>query len=204
MGGQASKSQCNSHARGLMSYRSTFVVLVSVILAGCQTATVPNNRTYVPTPARSETVVRRGVQSLTRVCVSTKDSPDDLRAELMQELHRQIPQLDTMGPGDGWTLEFEFGETSVPAYPGLSAGRGDGGQLTVSVSQCRSRIVRKTVVDGREATAMAYEGPWVVGSDSGLSRGRQVLGKSDESTLEFLRRAVARFAEAWRAANVER
>ena len=181
-----------------MSYYSTFVLLMSVVLAGCQTATVPHDRPDVQKPARSEPAVLHGIQSLTRVYVSVKGCRDDLRAELMQVLHKQIPQLDTTGPVDGWTLEFEFGSTSVPLYPPTAAARPDGSQLMVSVSKCRSRIIWKTVVDGREATAVAYEGPWVVERAMGLFGGHFETGKPGL----LLSGAVAEFVEAWRAANL--
>lgn len=181
-----------------MYYHRTAALLMTIMLVGCQTTSRPNGGVHISEPADSRKQVLHGVQYLTHIYVATKDFPE-LRAELMQELHRQLPQLDTAGPADGWTLEFQFGTASVPEDPP----RSDGSGTLVPARQCRSRIIRKAVVDGRETMAVAYEGPWVVGrGQPAWFRGRDPREKMFDDTPELLHRSVDKFAEEWRASNV--
>ena len=149
------------------------------------------------TPASTPKEVFRGLQSLSRVQLKLPDVTQPVQAEAVKQLHEQLPQLDTAGPADGWTLEFAFGVSYV-IRPPMTASGGD--IQWAPARACYYRLVWTGVVDGRFATAVAYEEQSFPGPARLLLMGVPPP-LSAEGKQQLLLDTVARFTEAWREAN---
>jgi hypothetical protein len=149
------------------------------------------------TPSRSPAEVLRGLQSLQRVRLKLPPGlPQAVRDKATKQLQELLPQLDTAGTTDDWALEFTFGVSIVEE----AAVRSSGPTPMGPVIDCRCRLLRTVVVDGRSATAVAYEGTPFAGSPPPtFSRNWQSL--RPDSKEQVLRNAIAGFAKAWRKAN---
>lgn len=198
-----------------MAFRIVLIVLVPLVLAGCVVQEPAHEKVPGVRPVKSEVAQKpscedmhvaptetserkalRGLESLTRVrVIFPPHVTEALRAEVGKQLREQLPQLNTAGSADDWTLEFVFGEISVPD-PMISAPDPLRPVPKVQVTTCRCRLFRTAVVDGRFATAVAYEGPLAMAREwPGFRRSKEP--ESEESLLK----AIRGFADAWHKAN---
>lgn len=151
-----------------------------------------------PPPAAGATEALQGLQSLTRVRVKAAGLAKSVRDEVVKQLREQLPQLDTEGSSDDWTLEFVLGVARVEE----TAKRSSGPTPMVPVRSYHCRLSRPVVVGGRSATAVAYEGPAFTGKPHLLINGYDLSHELDRKGKDLLLcEAVAGFAEAWRKAN---
>jgi hypothetical protein len=173
-----------------------------LLLADQDTATTPD-RSPSSKAATASKEALRGLQSLTRVQMKIAGSTAPMPAEVVKQLREQIPQLNTSGSSDDWTLEFVPGVAFVEdrTTPRMTGG----GPRDVQVRTCHCRLVRTVVVDERLATAVAYKGPEYGGSQLGRWFNGHwqnfVDPKRGFDDTELLLKVAAGLAEEWRAAN---
>jgi len=181
-----------------MIFKTIFGLLLTLAMVGCGHMTSYDKST-APMSATSDKEVLRGLQSLQRVQLKLPEAPHAVRDDAIEQLRELLPQLDTAGTTDDWTLEFAFGVSIV----GERMIRNAGPPARGPVRNCRCRLVRTVVVDGRAATAIAYEGPpvtgpapltWTLGTLMPFNSGK-------DSEKQLRRHAIAVFAKAWRQAN---
>lgn len=186
-----------------MIFRIVLTVFLSLVLVGCAdeesssektppvtTEESSSEKTSPVTTAKSEKKALQGLQSLTRVQLKVSEG---LHAYAVEQLRKQLPQLNTAGSPDDWTLEFVFGVESVPD----PAPRSVGPQPKVTVRACHCRLFRKAVVNGRFATAVAYKGAPSMEQYTPFGWARPY----PESSKPLLLRSITEFAAAWRQAN---
>ncbi|HUT60869.1 MAG TPA: hypothetical protein VNA25_23730 [Phycisphaerae bacterium] len=152
-----------------------------------------------------EPPARSGLESLSRVrlrvkapdpqtapgwLAGTHETPEALAARVEGLLRERLPELDANGTPDDWVLEVE------PAWqyellPQGAAKRPDVWGI------CHVRVVKSVVVNGRKATAIAYQ------ATAGMEAGLLPLFDNERfaGLVSALERAMARFAEDWRRAN---
>ena len=196
-----------------MSFKAMALIVLfpAVLAAGCSgkdkpreeasPATSPANgvatrpdggQALAPTSAKSEPEVLRGLQSLPRVQIWMTGATEAQQADVAKLLRDQLPQLDTAGSSDDWAIEFVCSAVVVPAdMPGAVG--------SPKMPTCCCRVLKPAVVDGRLATAVAYEGPLLVGE---AVRGMNGGGSSrDPDGKGLLVKAIGTFADAWRQAK---
>ena len=183
-----------------MIFRIVMAVLLPLVPAGGVAEEPSHENAPIVPPAKSEKAVLRGLQSLWRVQLRIPGATESLRTEAVKQLREQLPQLDTTGSADDWTLEFAFGRVNVGGAETL---RPVGPELLVDVRACRCRLVRTVVVNERLATAVAYEGPSFTEEAPITMNGHRFspAEQSDPESKQLLRKAITEFAAAWHGAN---
>lgn len=182
-----------------MIFRIVMAVLLFSVPAGGVAGEPSRENAPIVPPAKSEKAVLRGLQSLSRVQLKIPAATEALQAEAVKQLREQLPQLNTAGSSDDWTLEFVFGRASVPG----AVVRQIGPEPNVEVLACHCRLVRTVVVNERLATAVAYEGPSFPEEAPIMMNGHRFspAEQSDPEGKQLLRKAITGFAAAWREAN---
>jgi hypothetical protein len=183
-----------------MIYRIVMAVLLPLVPAGGVAGEPSHENTPIVSPAKSEKEALLGLQSLRRVQLRIPGATESLRADAVKQLREQLPQLDTAGSADDWTLEFVFGRVNVGRAEML---RPVGPELLVEVRDCHCRVVRTVVVNERIATAVAYEGPSSTEEAPIMVTGHRfsLAKQSDPEGKQLLRKAITGFAAEWRRAN---
>jgi len=147
--------------------------------------------------------VLRGLESLTRIRMSIGQLPwthgrrvdantaKRVRTQAIERLRKELPHVSPEGTDDDWTLEFVFNVMYVPDTLRMTM---VGKVPMVPALACGCRLSRAVVVDGRAATAVAYES---VGG-FGEAEARPLGG--DDPT-DRIRKAIDVFVKDWRKAN---
>ncbi|RPI63474.1 MAG: hypothetical protein EHM48_02405 [Planctomycetaceae bacterium] len=199
-----------------MIYRIFITLFLSLVVVGCvaekpstqKMSTQPDTAKISTQPAsRIGKEPLQGLQSLYRIQLKIEPnynaSVDDkkaLQAEAVKQLREQLPQLDTSGTSDDWTLEFVFGVDTILG-PDTSVGRSE----LSSTLTCSYRVFRNIVIDQRVATAVAYQVPVYslhsVDRNRSLNPSMILQDRLLPTHNALLDNAIASFIAEWRVAN---
>lgn len=176
-----------------MIRRIVQTVILSLVMAGCaadrpscEKAPIAAKKRSTATSAKSNEPLR-GLQSLSRVQLRIPGATEDLQADAVKQLREELPQLETDGTSDNWTLEISLNSQVLKDWPPRSVSRPEN-----AVTVCHIRVLKTAVVDGRLTTVVAYDGgQWM----------ERYGSWGEEGFNAALHNAIIQFAAAWRRDN---
>ena len=126
-----------------MGIRPPLIASLSLLLVGCAT---------------SESTTE-GLESVSRVRVLVSVPADEaeavktaLQTHVVARMHEELPRLNLDGGDSDWTVDIRVGR-ETEYQPSLAAKPPDVWAV------CRISLVRSVTVNGRKATAVAYQSP---------------------------------------------
>lgn len=139
-----------------MLFRIALSVLLSLSTLGC---TGSKQRGTCSTATGGEGAILRGLQEVHQVRLQVTIPANEadavqqaLQARAKDQIREHLPQLSTDGMPEDWLLEFSI----VWHYENLPLGAA---KVRDRWAVCHVRLVKPTMVDGRNTAAVAYTGP---------------------------------------------